>query len=142
MFFQEFPKIIQNSYFKRKPSHKFLSINRPYLLKTPLDECLWCGNTQKKLGGSKPVDLENKIVPQLQLLWWFSKLWITAEARYWQIFWKTWTFNRKHFLLQEMYVTITILEWLVCTWRKFHRNSIRKASQIKWLFESNWKSFS
>ena len=28
------------------------------------------------------VDLENKMVPQLWVLWWFSKLWTTEEANY------------------------------------------------------------
>ena len=38
------------------------------------------------------------MVPQLWLLWWFSKLWTTEEAC--------------HLPLQEMYVTVTILELL------------------------------
>ena len=37
MFFEEFPKNIQNSYFKRKPSDKSLFIDLPYFIK----EHLW-----------------------------------------------------------------------------------------------------
>ena len=65
-----------------------------------------------------------------------------------QIFWnnsilkKSWTLNPNQFLSQEMYVTITILEWLVSTWHMFDRYSWGKISQIEWSFDSNLKSFS
>ena len=45
-------------------------------------------------------------------------------------------------ITDEMYVTITILEWLVIYMAfMFDRNSGGKTWQIKWLFESNVRSF-
>ena len=37
---------------------------------------------------AKVVDFKNKMLPELWLLWWFSKLWTNEEAHYRQIFWK------------------------------------------------------
>lgn len=88
-------------------------------LKTPLDQCFWCSNIQKKLVKVNPP----KCWPwkqngyQLLLLWWFSKLPKTEEACY-RYFEKKLDLNPNHLSWKEMYDTITILEWLVVS--KWH----------------------
>ena len=51
-----------------------------------------------------------------------------------KIFWKSYTLNPNHLLLQEKYVAITIVEWLVSAW---HINYRGKTSQTEQLFESD-----
>ena len=63
------------------------------------------------------VDLENKMIAQSWFLWWFSKFWTTEEACYRWYFEKEKALNLKHLPLQEKHVAITIVKWLVSTWR-------------------------
>ena len=69
------------------------------------------------------------------------KLWTTEEVLQINILKKSYTMNPNHLHLQEMYVTITILEWLVSIWCMFDRNVRGKATQTECLFELNLGSF-
>ena len=56
------------------------------------------------------------------------KLWTTEEVLQINILKKSYTMNPNHLPLQEMYVTITILEWLVSIWCMFDRKVRGKTS--------------
>ena len=58
------------------------------------------------------VNLENKMLAQL----WFSKFWRNKKHVTYKYFEKQKALNLNHLLLQEKYVTIIIVEWLVSTW--------------------------
>ena len=102
LFFYEFPKNIQNSYIKRKPSDKFLFINLICFIKGHL----WMSGSdektlKKKFGGSEPSS-----TLALKTKWYHScccddsrscgQLKKCVLEKYFE---KSWTLKPNHFLL-------------------------------------------
>ena len=110
----------------------------PYLFKINLwmsasDEA----TLKKNFGGINPWP-SKKMVPQLWLLWWFSKLWSVLQINILK--------KKLHFELSSLSHTGNVCyhynTWVTDVYiaHIFDRNSGGKTSQIEWLFESNLRS--
>ena len=140
MFFWEFPKNIQDSYFKRKPSNACLYFIKEQLWMSVSDEA----TLQKVFGGSKP-----SLKLNLKTKWHHScsccnDSWSCEQLKK--------RVTDKYFLkklhLEPLSPSVTgnvcyhYKTWVTGVFMvyMFDRNSAGKTSQIEWLFESNLRS--
>ena len=117
-FSRNFGKIFRTAVFK-----EYLPMDVPYFIKWKhISECFWWCNTQrkkKKVGRSKPssrLTLETKWYHSYGCCDDFRSCNNRKSVSQINILIKR-TLNPNHLPLQEIYITIIILRWLVSTWR-------------------------